>query len=50
MEKVESIKKEEEINIDEVAKKEKSKKEIISVGIECSRKNSRYPEGNRPHY
>jgi hypothetical protein len=40
----------EKVIVEEVAKQEENKKEIIAVGIECGRKKSRYPEGNRPHY
>lgn len=50
MEKIESIKKDEEVNIEEVTKQEEAKKEIISVGMECERKSSHYPEGRKPHY
>ena len=50
MNEVETIKKAEEINIEEVINQEKTKKEMISTAAECNRKSSRYPEGRRPHY
>lgn len=50
MEKAEAIKKTEEVVIEEVINQEKTKKEMISVGVERGRKNSRYPEGGKPHY
>lgn len=50
MNEVETIKKAEEVNIEEVASQEKTKKEMISMEVECNRKSSRYPEGRRPHY
>jgi len=49
MEKAEAIKKTEEV-VEEVINQEKTKREMISIGIESSRKNSRYPEGRMPHY
>lgn len=50
MEIIESIKKDEEVKIDEVTSQEEAKKEIISVGMEYERKSSHYPEGRKPHY
>ncbi|KKS32483.1 MAG: hypothetical protein UV37_C0001G0040 [Candidatus Collierbacteria bacterium GW2011_GWA1_42_60] len=50
MNEVETIKKAEEIDIEEVINQEKTKKEVIFMEAECNRKSSRYPEGRRPHY
>lgn len=50
MKKVETIKRIEEEVIEEVVSQEKTKKEMISIGVECNRKKSRYPEWNIPHY
>ncbi len=49
MEKAEAIKKTEDL-VEEVINQEKTKKEMISIGVESSRKKSRYPEGRMPHY
>lgn len=50
MEKAEAVKKTEEVVIEEVINQEKTKKEMILIGVESSRKKSRYPEGRMPHY